>query len=133
MHKILIALTLVAWSTVFVCQVNARPGYRFDHSSNTCRNLTESELEWDSNGWGVGGKVFRDLCKGCHHRGNDKDATFLWVESKTPKGWNRVFAKQNVKCAKDGSWSSMTMTERLKLNDYLFRWAYASAATNCNV
>lgn len=110
----------------------ARPEHRFDAGTNSCRNLTRGELEWDSRSWGVGGQVFRDICKSCHHRGSVSEAGFLWVESKTSQGWNRIFAKNKVVCAKDGSWSQMTSAQQRKLNDYLFRFGHGSADANDN-
>lgn len=133
MFKTLLILSLLTVSTVFVSQAIARPGHRFDTTSNSCRDFSSGELEWDSRSWGVGGKTFQKVCKSCHHRDNDKGATFLWVESKTSKGWNRVFAQKKVKCANDGSWAAMTLSQQLKLNDYLFRFAFASADANDNI
>jgi hypothetical protein len=113
-------------------QASARPAKRFDETTKTCRVLDDGPLEWESNSWGQGGKMFKSLCQSCHRPGNDKGASFLWVESKTSKGWNRVFTKKYPKCAKDGSWQSMTMDQQLMVNDYLYRWAKNSADLNDN-
>ncbi|MBU0681294.1 MAG: hypothetical protein KKD73_07720 [Proteobacteria bacterium] len=113
-------------------QAYARPAKRFDESTKTCRVLDDGPLEWESSSWGQGGKMFKSLCQSCHHPGNDKGASFLWVESKTSKAWNRVFTQKYPQCAKDGSWQSMTMDQQLMVNDYLYRWAKNSADLNDN-
>lgn len=125
MPKILIGCVLFVF--VSVSCVMARPGHRLDKTTDSCRDFSQGELEWDSRPWGEGGKAFQSLCKSCHFRGNTKGATFLWVESKSSKGWNRVFAQKKVACAKDGSWDSLSMDQLLKLNDYLFRFGLHSA------
>nr|WP_320116698.1 hypothetical protein [uncultured Desulfuromonas sp.] len=38
--------------------------------------------------WQAGNKEFKKNCLNCHHRGNDVGANFLYVESKTQKGWD---------------------------------------------
>jgi len=101
----------------------ARPEYRFDEKTQSCRNLKDGQLEWDSRGYGEGGKIFRDLCKKCHSRDNDQNAPFLWNESKTSEAWNRVFTERYPKCAKNGAWDSATAEELRKVNDYLYRFS----------
>lgn len=92
---------------------SASPAKRFDATTNTCRNLAqENDLE--------GYKVFRKACKGCHSLTNS-DGKFLYSESKGGNAWNRVFAEKYPKCAKDGSWSQLSLEDQLKLNDYLVR------------
>lgn len=113
-------------------QAQARPQTRFDETTQTCRVLDDGQLEWESSAWGKGGKLFQNLCQSCHTRDNDKGASFLWVESKTSKAWNRVFTQKYPACAKDGSWQSMTMDDQLMLNDYLYRWAKNSQDINDN-
>ncbi|MEN8256281.1 MAG: hypothetical protein ABFS09_00275 [Thermodesulfobacteriota bacterium] len=113
---------LLLTSLTFVPLAFANPEVRFDYTTKQCRNFGDGQLEWDSRPWGIGGKTFSQICKKCHNRKNDK-APFLYVESKTSKGWNRVFAQRKVKCAKDGSWDGMTLDQQLRLNDYLFRFA----------
>jgi hypothetical protein len=113
-------------------QAAARPAKRFDETTQTCRIIGDGPLEWESSAWGQGGKMFKSLCQSCHSRNNDKGAPFLWVESKTSNGWNRVFTQKYPQCAKDGSWQAMTMEEQLMVNDYLYRWAKNSADLNDN-
>ncbi len=109
-------------SAFCVLEADARPDKRFDETTQTCRVLDQGQLEWDSRPWGEGGKVFKQVCKSCHTRDNDKGAPFLWVESKSSKAWNRVFFQKYPKCSKNGSWDDMTLDQQLKLNDYLFRF-----------
>lgn len=114
-------------------EAGARPEFRFDEKTQTCRNLKDGQLEWDSRGYGEGGRIFQELCKGCHRRANDKDAPFLWPESKTSAAWNRVFTERYPKCAKSGAWDKATAEQLLKVNDYLYRFSENSrdAFDNC--
>jgi hypothetical protein len=95
----------------------AAPSKRFDEGSQTCRVLTDP-IKYQ------GYKVFRNSCKTCHYRGNDKGATFLYTESKSMAGWNKVFSKKYPACARDGSWDSISEDDLLALNDFLFAKAY---------
>jgi hypothetical protein len=95
----------------------ASPRKRFDEETQTCRILDFYNSGWVSEG----SKIFAESCKNCHYRENDKGAKFLYSESKTMKGWNRVFNKKYPQCAKDGYWSGLTPEDLLKINDYLFR------------
>lgn len=113
-------------------QANARPDKRYDKTTETCRMLNQGQNDWDSQPWGKGAQVFKQSCKSCHYRGNDKGAPFLWAESKTSKGWNRVFYKKYPKCAKQGDWAGLTIDNQLKLNDYLYRWSADSRDINDN-
>ncbi|HIJ78073.1 MAG: hypothetical protein OEY01_02040 [Desulfobulbaceae bacterium] len=124
------AVLLLLTSLTFVSLATASPKHRYDYTSKSCRDLTNPQLEWASRPWGEGGKLFREVCKKCHSRDNSEGAKFLHVESKTSKGWNRVFAQHKVKCAKDGQWESMTLDQQLKLNDYLYRFAAYSQDKN---
>lgn len=121
MRTIGIAVLLLTLLT-FVSQAMASPESRYDATTKQCRNIADGQLEWDSRPWGAGGKAFAQVCKKCHFRGNNEGAPFLYVESKTSKGWNRVFAQRKVKCAKEGAWDGMTLDQQLKLNDYLYRF-----------
>lgn len=123
MRKMIIACMLVAVSASFAL---ARPGHRFDSTTNSCRSFADGAAEFASRPWGEGGKIFRSTCKSCHTRDNKVGATFLWVESKSSKGWNRVFAERKVVCVRDGAWDTLTMEQLLSLNDYLFRFALNS-------
>ena len=95
----------------------ATPKKRFDEETQTCRILDFYNSGWVSEG----SKIFAESCKNCHYRDNKKGAKFLYSESKTMKGWNRVFNKKYPQCAKDGYWSGLTPEDLLKVNDYLFR------------
>jgi hypothetical protein len=123
---------LIAFSILvtFISLANARPAHRFDATTNTCRDLSNGQADWDSRPWGEGGKLFRKVCKSCHTRNNNLGAPFLWVESKTSKGWNRVFYKKYPNCAKNNSWKSIDLEQQLKLNDYLYRFAANSHDAN---
>lgn len=121
--KVTGVVVLLLISVAFVAPAMASPGHRYDYTTKSCRNFSDGQTEWDSRPWGEGGKVFRQVCKKCHFRGNKEGAKFLHVESKTSKAWNRVFAEHRVKCAKEGAWDGITLEQQLKLNDYLFRFA----------
>lgn len=123
MKQVYLALTIFLLAGSIAFQVNARPTKRFDETTQTCRIFEDGQPEWDSNPYGEGGNLFKQVCKSCHFRDNKNGAPFLWAESKSSKGWNRVFAKKYPECAKDGSWGEMTLDQQLKLNDYLFRFA----------
>lgn len=123
MKKMIICSVLLMLS---VSVAMARPGHRFDSTTQSCRSFNDGRAEFDSRPWGEGGKVFQSTCKSCHNRKSDAVAPFLWVESKSSKAWNRVFAQRKVTCARDGAWDSLTMEQLLKLNDYLFRFGLNS-------
>lgn len=97
---------------------------RTDKATKTCRLLSGGgDFEWDSLPWGEGGKTFKSSCKSCHTRDNTKNAPFLWAESKSRNGWDRVFETRYPKCAKDGSWDNINEEKLSKVHDYLWRWA----------
>lgn len=123
MNRFYLLMALFLLFVSLALEADARPTKRFDATTQTCRNLADGQLEWHSRPWGDGGKVFRKVCKTCHARSNDKGAPFLWTESKSSKGWNRVFARKYPECAKDGSWDAVSLDQQLKLNDYLYRFA----------
>ena len=107
--------------------VQARPTKRLDPGTQQCRVLDQGSLDWESEPWGMGGIKLRELCQSCHASGNDKGLVFIQRESRTSEGWNRVFANSSVKCARDGSWDSLSQEDRLLVNDYLYRngsWTY---------
>ena len=94
----------------------ASPRKRLDPGTNTCRIFTFQNLQ-------DGQKIFKTVCKSCHHQGNSLGAQFLHTESKGMRAWNRLFLEKYAKCAKDGSWDALSEDDLLKLNDYLFRYA----------
>jgi hypothetical protein len=112
------ALLTTAWTAP---SVQARPSKRYDKRTEMCRMLTKGKLDWESDKWGLGAQKFREVCKSCHTRDNDKGAPFLYTESFSSEGWNQVFAKQRKKCARDGSWDVLSKEELLLVNDYLYR------------
>ncbi len=108
------AVVLIAGMSVVVAEAGQNsPNYRFDPVTQKSRELVFK------NTW-AGYKTFRNVCKSCHFRGNDKGAPFLYTESKSMKGWTRVFVEKYPKCARDGSWKGLSENELLQLNDYLF-------------
>lgn len=115
---LLSTLLIIIWSTGVL---QARPTKRYDKSTEMCRFIADGKLDWESEGWGIGGQKFREVCKSCHTRNNDKGAPFLHAESMSSTGWNSVFAKRRAKCARDGSWDILTADELLMVNDYLYR------------
>lgn len=124
----------VVLSPLFAARADAAgivPGSRFDRGSQMCRVLTFSNSSWTSEG----AALFRQNCKSCHHRDNDKGARFLHSESFTSRAWDRVFLEKYPKCAQDGSWSGLDPEQLRKVNDYLYRNAYgtydANSAESC--
>ncbi|MBW1750843.1 MAG: hypothetical protein JRJ37_09145 [Deltaproteobacteria bacterium] len=115
---LLTGLLTLAWT---MQTLHARPGKRYDQSTQMCRLIDQGKLDWQSEPWGTGGIKFREVCKSCHTRNNDKGAPFLYMESFSPEGWNQVFAKRRKKCARDGSWDVLSKEELLLVNDYLYR------------
>ncbi len=71
--------------------------------------------------------AFHKFCKSCHSRGEDAKGGFLTMESKSRKGWDRVFNKRRVQCAKDGTWDALSELEIWNLRDYLFTTAWGLA------
>ncbi|HIJ89817.1 MAG: hypothetical protein OEV89_03545 [Desulfobulbaceae bacterium] len=133
MKRFALSLAALLLVPAFANQTDAAPKTRYDATTQTCRVLNEGPLEWESRPWGEGGKLFQNVCKGCHSRNNDKGAPFLWVESKSSAAWNRVFETRYPKCAQTGAWDSIPLEQQLKLNDYLYRWAANSqdSTDNC--
>lgn len=117
MKKSMMFYLVALVSLALVSVVEASPQKRWDEGTKTCR-----VFDFDSGWWGTGGQLWRSKCKTCHNRNNDKGASFLYMESKPSKGWNRVFLERYPQCAKDGEWDSLTMEEIMKLNDYLYRF-----------
>lgn len=116
-------LAILVLAATLATPAHARPGSRYDEQSKSCRILNSGQADYDSQEFGAGGKIFKSLCKSCHSRNNDKNAPFLWVESKSSAGWNRVFTSKYPKCAQDGSWASLTPEQLQTLNDYLYRFS----------
>jgi len=102
----------------------AGPGKRYDPTTMTLRQLTFGNLR-------AGYKIFRESCKNCHHRGNSEGARFLHTESKTMRGWNRVFYEHRPRCFQDGKWRGLSGADLLKLNDYLFSSAFDAQNVSC--
>ncbi len=128
MKKIIAASLLMGVALLWMATASqARPGKRYDAGTGMCRIIGEGKLGWESEPWGTGGRKFREVCKKCHTRNNDSGAPFLFAESHMPRGWNRIFFKRRVKCARDGSWNGLSRDELLMINDYLYRngdWTY---------
>ena len=117
MKRILVCCVTLSLSFMFLNNVSASPTKRFDEATKTCRTFDQ-----DSFWWGTGAQAFRSSCKPCHTRNNTEDGPFLHSESKTSRGWDRVFFEKYPQCAKDGHWDSLTMDQLLKINDYLHRF-----------
>ena len=109
-----VVFSLLVWCP----SADAKPKERYDPGTKTTRYLEFKYLR-------AGYKVFRYSCKKCHTRQNP-DAPFLHTESRTMNGWNRVFEKRTVQCAKKGYWDELTAEELLVVNDYLYYYAYDS-------
>ena len=91
--------------------------YRFDPVTQSSRALVFANV-WS------GYKSYKANCKSCHRRGNDQGASFLTEDSRTMRGWNNVFFKKSVRCAKNGSWDGLSQEELRNINDYLYSKAY---------
>ena len=72
--------------------------------------------------------LFRENCKTCHYRNNDAGASFLCPDSKTMKGWNRVFTGGNSKVEEKGCLKGLSKEQQMDLNDFLY--THASDARN---
>ncbi len=118
------------FSALFVFQMSATPSShagtmkRFDKGTKTCRTFSDGNVM-------EGYKTFRKLCKKCHTRKNDQDAPFLYSESKTRRGWDRVFAKLYPSCAQNGLWGQLPLRDRANLNDYLYMKAAGTYDPTC--
>ena len=113
----LIVLAALFVAVVYVSTASATPKKRYDSNTETCRTLTFYNSGWVS----VGNDLFKKNCKSCHYLGNNEGAPFLHSETKTMKGWNRVFTSKYPQCAKDGKWDNLSAEQLRKINDYLFR------------
>jgi len=116
MKKKLIAVSLAGALCLGAAAAQASPTKRFDPATKSCRIFTQQSL-WK------GYKAFTGFCKSCHYRGNDRGAKFLHTESKTMRGWNRVFEKRYPECAKAGVWDKLGEEKLRLVNDYLFKKA----------
>ncbi len=97
--------------------VQARPGKRYDEGTKMCRILDNGTLDWESDNWGIGAQKFKAVCKSCHTPDNNAGASFLYMESYSPKVCNNVFSKRIKKCARDGSWDVLSKNELMMVND----------------
>lgn len=126
-RKLIVCGIVILVSILLTSVLQARPSKRFDERTQMCRIIDQGKLGWESEPWGLGNKKFQEVCKSCHSRDNDKDAPFLHAKSYVSDGWNMVFAKRRVQCAKDGSWDGLSEDEIQIINDFLFRnaaWTY---------
>jgi len=130
MKQLLIGTLCIFILVLTSASLSAVQKTRFDSRTGSCRVLSSGALEWESLPWGQGGKAFKQVCKSCHSRDNTSKGSFLWEESKSSKGWNRVFATRKTQCARDGSWSKLSDEELLMVNDYLYRWSSTSLSRN---
>lgn len=125
-RKVLVLVVAVVLAVAFLSPAWAGPAKRYDPGTMTLRDLTFGNLR-------DGYKTFREVCKSCHHRGNAQGAKFLHTESKSMRGWNRVFYELTPRCYKDGAWKGLSAKELLKLNDYLFSNAFDAQNASCFV
>ncbi len=103
-------------STLLAATIQASPRKRLDPLTKTCRILNFYTAGWKS----PGAKIWKTTCKACHRRDNTEGAPFLHTESKTPKGWTRVFVKRYPKCARTGKWDELSLEQIVALNDFLY-------------
>ncbi len=116
MRRSLVFCLFVTLAVALATAVQASPRKRLDPITKTCRILNFYTAGWKS----PGAKVWKNSCKSCHYRGNDKGAPFLHTESKTSKGWTRVFVKRYPKCARTGKWDDLSLEQIVALNDFLY-------------
>jgi len=121
-QKTIAALALLLILCAMAAQ--AAPQGRILQGTQVCRTFSQNSLQ---NGY----QLFQNSCKTCHFRGNPQGAPFLHSESKTPRGWDRVFFERYPKCAEDGSWAKLSDEDLLRLNDSLYRNA-AGAYAPCD-
>ncbi len=114
--KKVIAGVIVCVALFSAAVVWASATKRLDPGTQMCRIFNQVTL-WE------GREIFQNSCKTCHFTGNDQGASFIHTESKSMKGWNRVFYKKYPQCAKNGEWDNLSQEQLLLLNDYLFRYA----------
>lgn len=114
MAAILVSLSQVR---VFADDEGGETAYRFDPATQTSRAL-EYKNTWE------GYKLYKSNCKSCHFRGNERGARYMNEDSRTMMGWNALFYRKNVRCAKDGSWAKLSAEELMYINDYLYSKAY---------
>ncbi len=127
MRWLTVVMVMVFCFSLMVRPGQARPTKRYDARTKMCRLIADGRLDWESEPWGLGGIKFREVCKSCHTRNNDKGAPFLHAESYTSEAWNKIFSKRRVRCARDGSWDRLSEEELQLVNDYLYRngdWTY---------
>jgi len=111
------SLALLSQAKVFADDEGGETAYRFDPATQTSRAL-EFKNTFD------GYKLYKSNCKNCHFRGNERGALYMNEDSRTMMGWNAVFYRKNVQCAKDGSWAKLSAEELMFINDYLYSKAY---------
>lgn len=99
---------------------------RLDKTTEMCRELTFYNSGWVSEGR----DIFQNNCKSCHSRNSGKGARFLYAESFTMEGWNQVFYRKYVQCARDGSWEKLSREQLLLVNDYLYWNAFGTYDAN---
>jgi cytochrome c len=110
-------LASLSQSKVFANDEGGETRYRFDPATQTSRAL-EFKNTYD------GYRLYKSNCKSCHFRGNERGARYMNEDSRTMKGWNTLFFKKNVRCARDGSWAKLSPEELMDINDYLYSTAY---------
>jgi len=116
MKGITVAILLVIGSLFAFSTINAEESTWYSPGSLSNRPMEYKNLR-------QGYLLFRSNCKTCHTRDNDKDAPFLCSDSKTMKGWNRVFARENAAAEKQGCLKDLSKEELMDLNDYLYTHA----------
>lgn len=125
----IVVLVVLLLSIPFMSQ--ADPIQQEVSSENVLPQRSEAErakrFEGAASLWLIEGrKLYNSSCKSCHHRDNGVGASCFNPESKTQKAWDLVFEKRYSKCAKNGSWDSLTPTQLRDINDFLFRYAFGT-------
>lgn len=116
MKRKIVVLFLIIGSVFAFSSIHAEESKYFAPGSLSNRPIEYKNLH-------AGYLLFKSKCKSCHTQENDKNAPFLCADSKTMKGWNRVFARKNAKVEKQGCLNGLSKEELMDLNDYLYTYA----------
>lgn len=108
---------------VFVSVTFAAPDQRYDKINDTCRKFQFEHMR-------TGARIFKDVCQSCHNEGYDnglRSMTVFIPRTYSPGQWTRfLIGEKEPQCSKDGSWTTLSGDDLLKLNDYLYRGGYGT-------
>lgn len=116
MNKKIVGFLLIVGSMLLFSLASAEESSYFSPGSQSNRTIEAQNVR-------QGYLLFKNNCKTCHTQDNDINAPFLCANSKTMKGWNRVFAGENPIAEKHGCLKNLSKEELKDLNDYLYTYA----------